>query len=141
MFRIAVVSALAGVTGMAGVAVAATAPSASNTPASIMVFDQAAKDQKIGVKYIYLPENGYAAVYRSDDSGRPSGEAIGYAKLLAGDHRDVRIELKDGPAAGEKLWVTLYRDGDDAPEFSPGKGDVALWSVDQKPWEHQFEIR
>lgn len=141
MYRLKLIAALAGATGMAGAAWAATAPAPSQTPASVMVFDQAPASNKIGVKYVYLPEDGYAAVYHSDDSGRPTGNAIGYAKLPAGDHRDIKIELKEGPKSGEKLWVTLYRDADNAPDFDPGKGDVAYWSAEAKPWENNFEIR
>lgn len=141
MIRVALISAVAGATGFASMALAAPAPSSSATPASIMVFDQAASGNAISVKYLYLPEDGYAAVYRSGDSGRPVGSPLGFAKLSKGDHRDIKLELKDGPKSGEKLWVTLYRDADNAPEFDPGNGDVAYWSAENKPWEHQFKIR
>lgn len=107
MIRVALISAVAGATGFASMALAAPAPSSSATPASIMVFDQAASGNAISVKYLYLPEDGYAAVYRSGDSGRPVGSPLGFAKLSKGDHRDMKLELKVGPKSGEKLWVTL----------------------------------
>lgn len=141
MSRIALISALAGITGLAGAAVAATNSASSPTPPSVLVFDQSSSENKVSVKYLYLPENGYAAVYKSDANGRPSGTAIGYAKLPAGDHRDVKIKLTEGPKSGETLWVSLYRDADNSQNFDPGNGDVAIWSPDGKPWENQFKIQ
>jgi len=115
-------------------AISATGPSA-------LVLDQRAKNQSISIDYVYLPENGYVAIYNSDEQGRPSGTAIGHANLNAGDHRGVEVRLSEQPKSGEKLWISLYKDGDGTPSFDPGQGDMAFWPQDQLPAESAFIVR
>lgn len=140
MLRKSFIAALVGVTGSVGAAVATT-EIPTQTPPSALAFDQKLSGNSIGMSYVYLPEDGYAAIYRSDKNGRPTGAAIGVSALTAGAHRDVKVELKETPKAGERLWVSLYKDSDKKPGFDTGKGDQAFWTKDNKPWEGQLEIK
>lgn len=121
-------------------AISARAETADIDP-SALVRDQQARDQSITIDYLYLPQNGYAAVYQSDDQGVSSGAPIGQTSLNAGDHRGINIDLSEQPKSGQKLWISLYRDADGRPTFDPGKGDVAVWSKGQLPTENAFVVR
>lgn len=131
---VAAVVAAAAMLMSAYAAISATDPSA-------LVLDQRAKNQSISIDYIYLPENGYVAIYNSDEQGRPSGPAIGHANLNAGDHRGVEVKLSEQLKSGERLWVSLYKDVDGRPKFDPGQGDVAFWPEGQLPEESAFIVR
>ena len=129
--------------GVAGVPIAAHAATSegSTTPPSVMAFNQSAGSKSIVVDYAYLPENGYVAVYKSDEAGKPTGEPIGYTQAKQGDHRQFEIELKEAPAKGDRLWVALYKDADQDPSFKPGAGDKPVWSKSDLPAENMFELK
>lgn len=122
-----------------GLAHAATG-NASSTPPSVMVFDQSIRDGKVSVSYAHLPKDGYLVVYAANADGKPSGEPLGHAELKSGSHRDVAIKLDRVPAAGMKLWATLYEDRDGKAGFSKG-ADVAMWQGDRVPLQNGFVIK
>lgn len=139
---IAIIAALAVPLAIgAGAAVAATGPaSASTTNPSVLVFDQAVKDGSVSISYAYLPKSGYVVIYGSTADGKSSGEPLGSASLKSGDHRNVAVKLNSAPAAGTKLWATLYEDRDG--KSGPTKGtDVSMWSDGKLPMENAFTIR
>lgn len=114
---------------------------AATTDASALVLDQAAANKTVSIDYVYLPQDGYVAIYRSDETGIPSGPPIGSANLAAGDHRAVEVPLSAQLQSGERLWVSLYHDADGTPTFEPGTGDQPIWSKDQQPSESGFVVR
>ncbi len=122
-----------------GLANAATG-SASTTEPSVMVFDQTIRDGKVSISYAYLPKNGYVVVYGASTDGKPSGEPFGHVDLKSGDHRDITIKLDRVPAAGTKLWASLYEDRDGKTGFSRG-ADVSLWQGGKLPLENSFVVR
>lgn len=108
---------------------------------SALVLDQAISNDAVAVEYVYLPSNGYVAVYRSNDSGLPTGKPIGSTPLSAGDHRKIEVELTDQPKSGERLWISLYRDADGKPTFDPGAGDEPLWPKGKQSASTAFIVR
>ena len=110
-------------------------------PPSILAFDQKAADKSIVVDYAQLPSAGYVAVYKTDKSGKPTGEPLGYTKIEAGDHRQIKVPLAEKPSSGDRLWVALYKDSDKDPTFSPSKGDTPIWSKTELPPEGMIVVR
>lgn len=122
-----------------GVAHAATG-SAANTEPSVMVFDQTIRDGKVSISYAHLPKNGYVVVYGTSADGKPSGEPLGHVELKSGDHRDITVRLDRVPAAGTKLWASLYEDRDGKAGFSRGN-DISVWQGGKLPSENSFVIK
>lgn len=122
-----------------GVAHAATGSAATTEP-SVMVFDQAIRDGKVSISYAHLPKNGYVVVYGASADGKPTGEPLGHVELKSGDHRDITVKLDRGPAAGSKLWASLYEDRDGKAGFSRG-ADISLWQDGRLPLENGFVIK
>ena len=120
---------------LAGAAIAATPPAEP----SVMVFDQKVQNSQVTIDYANLPAKGYIAIYGSNEKGDRSGEPIGSASVAPGDHRHVKITLNRAAKPGERLWASLYTDGDGAPDFKPGKGDSPVWSM--LPAENAFTVR
>lgn len=131
---------LATLLGAGALAMSVQAATAGTNP-SALVFDQQAKNKSIAIEYVYLPEKGYAAVYRSGEEGKPSGAPIGNVSLDAGDHRKINVTLNEQPKSGETLWISLYKDADGKPTFDPGEGDEAIWSKGQLPSSSAFVVR
>ena len=122
-----------------GIAHAATA-SAQTTEPSVMVFDQTIRDGKVSISYAYLPKNGYVVVYGASADGKSSGEPLGHTELKSGDHRNISVKLDRVPAAGTKLWASLYEDRDGKAGFVKGS-DVSLWQGGTPPLENSFVIK
>lgn len=108
---------------------------------SVVVFDQTLKSNSVMVDYAYLPQNGYVAVYSSGDDGKPAGTPIGHVNLEAGDHRQIKVTLNEPPKAGDRLWVSLYKDGDGKPTLDLKAGDAAIWEREQMPPPNAFLVR
>jgi hypothetical protein len=118
---------------------AATGAASTNEP-SVTVFDQQIRDGKINISYVYLPQNGYVVVYGASADGKPTGEPLGHIELKKGDHRDISVKLDKMPAAGTKLWASIYEDRDGKPGFAKGS-DVSVWSEGRLPAENGFLVR
>jgi hypothetical protein len=124
----------------------ATLPAYANTsdafvaPPSIVAFDQKSGGE-INIDYVYLPSNGYVAVYNSDTSGNPTGKPIGHAPMTKGDHRNVKVVLDETANSGGRLWISLYKDADKQPSFDPGSGDTPVWSKDELPAQNMIVVR
>lgn len=108
---------------------------------SVVVFDQSLKSNSIMVDYAYLPQQGYVAVYSSDKDGKPAGKPIGHVNLEAGDHRQIKVTLNEPAQSGEKLWVSLYKDGDGNPNLDVSGKDLPLWERAQIPPPNSFVLR
>ena len=119
---------------------AATSETAT-PPASVLAFDQKLSGSDIVIEYAHLPDAGYVAVYGTDKSGAPTGEPLGYTKLNAGDHRQLKIALSKAPTTGDRLWVSIYQDADNDPSFKPGSGDKPVWSKSELPAENMIVVR
>lgn len=134
----AVLAGAAGITALS-LATSAAVP-APVAPPSVLVFDQAHKNGAVNITYAYLPKKGYVVIYGADASGKPAGTPLAHMALEAGDHRDISVKLTEIPAAGSKLWASLYEDADGKPGFSKG-ADVSLWLDGKLPMENAFTIR
>lgn len=117
--------------GASAPALAATAAGNAHDP-YIIAFDQKV-EQSVTVAFARLPQDGYVAIYSSDGNGKPTGPALGYAPLKAGDHRAVDVTLEKALEPGKQVWIALYQDADKKPSFEPGSGDNAYWSKDAIP--------
>ncbi len=111
------------------------------TPPSVFAFDQGLSDDKVVVQYAYLPVNGYVAIYAAEDNGKAKGEPLGFAKIYAGAHSMLKVNLKKKPEAGQTLWLALYKDTDGDPSFKPGDGDKAVWAKAELPAENRFVVK
>lgn len=137
-------SSLLGLTMLFGAG--ATLPAYANTPdafvaePSIVAFDQKS-GREITIDYVYLPADGYVAVYDSDANGNPTGKAIGHVPMTKGDHRNVRVGLAGTAKPGDRLWISLYKDADKQPSFDPGSGDTPVWSKDELPAQNMIVVR
>lgn len=78
----------------------------SQTPPSVIVFNQKPKADQINVTYAYMPAPGHLVIYGSED-GKPGANVVGSVKLEAGDHRDVAVKLDKTLPAGTSLWASL----------------------------------
>lgn len=110
------------------------------TEPSVMAFNQKAQGQAVAITYVHLPKAGYVVIYGSDANGKPTGDALGNVALKAGDHRDIKVELKSVPAPNTKLWAALYEDKDADAQLDKSK-DVAFWPGGKLPLENQFQIQ
>lgn len=142
MIMTSAIVSLATVTAIAGPALAlkekAATAGGSTTPASILVFDQKLASGQIDISYAYLPQKGYIAVYALDADGKAAGEALATMPMAAGDHRNVKVELKQAPKAGAQLWATLYQDVDDDGKFDKAK-DQRIGG-DMNPVDSKFTV-
>lgn len=78
----------------------------SQTPPSVIVFNQKAKGDQIKITYAYMPSAGHLVIYGSE-GGKPGTNVIGSVKLEAGDHRDIAVKLDKDLPAGTSLWASL----------------------------------
>ncbi len=113
----------------------------TETPPSVLAFDQLPKDNSLTISYAYLPQTGYVAVYKGEANAGPSGAPIGHTSLSSGDHRDFKVTLSEPVNAGEQLWISMYKDTDKDPSFDPGKGDQPVWSKDALPMQNMIVVR
>jgi hypothetical protein len=118
----------------------ANAPDAFVAPPSVLAFDQKSAGD-VTIDYVYLPANGYVAVYQSDANGNPTGKPIGHVPMTKGDHSNVKVPLDGPPKSGERLWISLYEDADKQPSFDPGSGDTPVWSKNQLPAQNMIVVR
>ncbi len=130
---------LAGLAIATVASVAAAAAAHAQGEPSVTVFDQAAAGNAIKVHYVNLPAKGYVAVHAADGNGKPIAAPVGTAELAAGDHRDVKITLKEAPKPGQRMWVSLHQDSDNKPGFDPAV-DKAVWGQ-ALPEENAFTVR
>lgn len=110
-----------------------------SSPPSVLAMDQAANGKAVAMTYVFLPTDGYVAVYGVDDAGKKTGEALGYTPLAKGDHRKVKVELATAPKAGAKLRATLYKDVDKDKKLDVKKDQP--FAADERTAEGQFQIR
>lgn len=107
-------------------------------PSSVIAFNQKASGDAVKMTYVYLPFDGYVAIYTTSD-GKVSGDVLGYVPLAKGDHRDVAVKLSKAPEAGSQLVATLYKDVDGDKKLDK-KTDTPVWSADSVPTESHFKI-
>lgn len=110
----------------------------ARTDPSVIVFDQRSGSKAVSFSYVYLPVDGYVAVYGSDADGKVKGDVLGYVPLAAGDHRNISVDLGKETESGMILWGSLYRDVDGDKKLDKGK-DTAFWP-DGKPLENRFSV-
>jgi len=79
----------------------------SQTPPSVIVFNQKPKDGQINVTYAFMPEAGHFVVHGSSGSGKASDTVVGSVKLDAGAHNDFSVKLDKDVPAGTSLWASL----------------------------------
>jgi hypothetical protein len=110
----------------------------ATTDPSVIVFDQRGGETEVKFSYVYLPYNGYVAVYGSGEDGKAKGDVLGYVPLEAGDHRNVSVDVGTELESGMTLWASLYRDVDGDKKLDKEK-DTAFWP-DGKPFENRFSV-
>ncbi len=132
------IAAALGSTLLAATTIAAHAATSPNPP-SVLFLNQKAEGKSISIEYAHLPSNGYVVIYGADENGKPVRDALGYAELKAGDHRDVKVELSRTAEAGQRLWASLYSDRDQKPGFDK-KADLPFWGG-QLPLQNQIIIQ
>ncbi len=110
----------------------------AHTDPSLIVFDQRNAGKAVSFSYVYLPFDGYVAVYGSDADGKVAGDVLGYVPLAAGDHRNVSVDIGKDLKSGMTLWGSLYQDVDGDKKLDKGK-DRAFWP-DGKPLENRFNV-
>lgn len=54
----------------------------AHTDPSLIVFDQRNAGKAVSFSYVYLPFDGYVAVYGSDADGKVAGDALGTCRSL-----------------------------------------------------------
>lgn len=80
---------------------------ASQTPPSVIVFNQKPKGGKIHVTYAFMPAAGHLVIYGSNGSGKADKDIVGSLKLDPGAHNDVSVKLDKELPAGTSLWASL----------------------------------
>jgi hypothetical protein len=73
----------------------------SQTPPSVIVFNQKPKNGQITVTYAFMPAAGHFVVYGANKT------VVGSAKLDAGAHNDFSVKLDKDLPAGTSLWASL----------------------------------
>jgi len=79
----------------------------SQTPPSVIVFNQKPKDGQINVTYAFMPSAGHFVIYGSNGSGKANDSIVGSVKLDAGAHNDFSVKLDKDVPAGTSLWASL----------------------------------
>lgn len=79
----------------------------SQTPPSVIVFNQKPKDGQINVTYAFMPSAGHFVIYGSNGSGKANDSIVGSVKLDAGAHNDFSVKLDKDLPAGTALWASL----------------------------------
>lgn len=97
----------------------------AEVPASIIAFDQKPKSDEIAISYVYLPHNGYVAIF-ADEDGKRSDKVLGFTALDKGSHNNVSVKVSANVAPGSALWATLYKDVDGDKSLDMKK-DAAIW--------------
>ena len=108
----------------------------SATPSSdrsALICDRKPNRRSTTVDFIYLKENGYVVVHRSDAQSKPAGVSIGNVGLETGGHRNIDVALNEQPKSGEKLWVSLYRISDARRSFATGERRAPFLSAEWSP--------
>lgn len=109
------------------------------TDPSLIVFDQQAGSNAVTFSYVYLPHDGYVAVYGSDGEGNAAtDEVLGYVPLESGDHRNITVEIDQELESGQTFWASLYRDDDGDKKLDKSE-DSAFWP-EGKPFENKFNV-
>lgn len=109
------------------------------TDPSVIVFDQRAGSNAVTLSYAYLPDNGYVAIYGTDDDGKPTGEVLGYTPLEAGSHMNVAVEIGQELESGQTFWASLYKGGEDGDQTLDTSEGAAFWP-EGKPLENRFDV-
>ena len=112
----------------------------AQTPPGVLTLDQKVEGNSVTIKYLYLPTNGYVAIYGSDEDGNRTGNALGYVPLDKGDHRDVPVKLTDDVKPGAVLWTSLYHDVDGDKKLDTQK-DKPFWSAAELPPSGRFVVQ
>jgi hypothetical protein len=118
---------------------AKAAPQTSLTEPSVLVFNQKADGKSVMIHYTLMPKAGYVAIYGSGADGKPTGDPLGSIHLPAGDHRDIKVDLKSEVPAKTQLWAAMYEDKDGDTKLDKSK-DQAFWAGQKLPWENKFQI-
>ena len=79
----------------------------SQTPPSVIVFNQKPKNGEINVTYAFMPSAGHFVIYGSNVSGKANDNVVGSVKLDAGAHNDFSVKLDKNLPAGTSLWASL----------------------------------
>ncbi|MBS0251774.1 MAG: hypothetical protein JSR78_12010 [Proteobacteria bacterium] len=79
----------------------------SQTPPSVIVFNQKPKNGEINVTYAFMPSAGHFVIYGSNGSGKANDNVVGSVKLDAGAHNDFSVKLDKNLPAGTSLWASL----------------------------------
>lgn len=113
---------------VASLAVAASlsAPPAladQGTPPSVIAMNQKVSSNAVSITYANLPAKGSIAIFEIDPHGRR--HQIGRLELAAGDHRDVKVTLKETPKAGTRLEAVLEHSGKKMKPFKDNAGQPA----------------
>lgn len=101
---------------------------ASQTPPSVIIFNQKPKANQVNVTYAYLPSAGHLVIYGSHD-GKPGTNVIGSAKLDAGDHRNFAVKLDKSLPSGTSVWASLTN-----------SDKQSFWKKGSVPLQNEFMI-
>jgi hypothetical protein len=139
IFACAIGLLMIGGTTLSANAASPVAPDQSQTPPSILVFDQKVDGSEVLIEYAYMPSDGYILVYGADKDGNKKGEPLGKLALEAGDHRKFKVPLTSAPPAGSAAWASLYANVDGKPGIDRNQ-DKSFWAQ-ALPMENRFLIR
>lgn len=112
----------------------------AGTEPSVLVFDQKLAGGQVNIDYVYAPQKGHIVVYGSDQAGKPSDKPLGTASVPAGSNNNIKVKISEAPQAGQRLWVSLYADGNGNSNFDRG-ADKSLWPAGSLPAENAFVVR
>lgn len=78
----------------------------SQTPPSVIVFNQKPKGNELSVTYAYMPSAGHLVIHNSE-GGKVGRDVVGSVKLEAGDHHNIAVKLDKALPSGTSLWASL----------------------------------
>jgi hypothetical protein len=111
----------------------------SLTEPSVLVFNQKTEGKSVLINYTLMPKPGYVVIYGSGADGKPTGDPLGHIHLTAGDHREIKVDLKSEVPAKTQLWAAMYEDKDGDTKLDKSK-DQAFWAGSKLPYENKFQI-
>lgn len=82
---------------------------------SVTVLSQKVKGDTVSITYAFLPKDGTLTILSGDPSGRKGASVLGSVALPAGDHRNVKVQLRREPKAGTRLWAAIGQAKTDKP--------------------------
>jgi len=113
--------------GLATFALAAGVASAAWAAGSwpmIAVGNQVPSGKTVNIAEVEIPHDGFVVIHASKDGQPVMPQNVGYARVKAGFHQNVKVKLDQTPKPGTTYIAMLYDDSGRTGKFEVGPGNT-----------------